>query len=267
MNHYIHNINPTIFTIGPFQVRWYGLFYVISFLIGYLLVKKNLKAKGIALNAEEYDTFLFNLMLGVIIGGRFGYILFYNLSYYLHHPLAVFAVWEGGMSFHGGALGVIISGWFFCRKQKLSFYQLADSVMPIVAIGLGLGRLGNFINGELYGRETSVPWGMIFPNSDPEMLVRHPSQLYEAFFEGVVLFTVLQHVHRKNHKKGLVFWLFIGLYGVFRYFLEYLREPDKIDLYDKGLILNFLTMGQVLSLIMLGSSIFFTVYILFKKEK
>jgi phosphatidylglycerol:prolipoprotein diacylglycerol transferase len=267
MNHYIHDLNPTIFTIGPLEVRWYGLFYVISFLLGYWLIRKNFKHKGIVINGEDYDTFVFNLMLGVILGGRIGYILFYNLAFYISHPLAVFYVWEGGMSFHGGALGVIVAGWLFCRKHKLSFYQLADPVMPIVAIGLGLGRLGNFINGELYGRETTVPWGMIFPGSDPQALVRHPSQLYELFLEGIVLGLFLQWLYRKTKKAGYVFWSFIGGYGLFRFIIEYFREPDDIELYKNGLLLHYFTMGQMLSLIMLLVSMIFIIFLMRKNEK
>lgn len=265
MNHYIHNLNPTIFTIGPLEVRWYGLFYVISFLLGYWLVKKNFKHRSIHLSNDDYDSFLFNMMLGVILGGRIGYILFYNLSYYVHNPLTIFYFWEGGMSFHGGALGVIVAGWLFCRKHKLSFYQLADPVMPIVAIGLGLGRLGNFINGELYGRATDVPWGMIFLNTDPQLLVRHPSQLYELFLEGILLAIILQWIYRKVKIEGLVFWAFIGGYGIFRFILEYFRQPDDIELYNNGLILKLFTMGQILSLAMVLFSLLFTIY-LFKKR-
>lgn len=267
MSHYHHNLDPNIFTIGPFPVRWYGLFYVISFLIGYLLVKKNFKAKNIQLSGDDYDTLLFDLMLGVILGGRLGYILFYNLAFYMTHPLSVFAVWEGGMSFHGGALGVIIAGLIFCKQHKITFYKLADPVMPLVAIGLGLGRIGNFINGELYGKETTVPWGMVFPNSDPLALVRHPSQIYEALLEGLVLFLVCQFIHRKNHKSGIVFWTFIGLYGIFRFFLEFLREPDHIDLYKNGLILGYFSMGQFLSLFMILTSLIFIIKIMFFGNK
>lgn len=250
MTHFIHNINPRILAIGPIEIRWYGLFYVLSFILGYFLVKKNFKIKGIKIGDEDYTDFLFSLMLGVILGGRLGYILFYNLAYYLSNPLSIFYVWEGGMSFHGGALGVIIAGWYFCRKHKLSFYQLADPVMPIVTIGLFFGRLGNFINGELYGRETTVPWGMIFPNTDPAALVRHPSQLYEALFEGIIMGLFLQFLLIKTSTKGIVFWSFIGFYGVCRFVLEYFREPDNLDLYANGLLFNIFTMGQLLSLVM-----------------
>lgn len=267
MNYYVHNINPTIFTIGSLEIRWYGFFYVLSFLLAYWLIKKNFSHRDIKISTDDYDTFLFNMMLGVILGGRVGYILFYNLAYYFSNPLAVFYVWEGGMSFHGGALGVIVAGYLFCRKHRLSFYQLADPVMPIVAIGLGLGRLGNFINGELYGRETTMPWGMIFPNTDPLALVRHPSQLYEGLLEGIVLALVLQFMYRTLKTKGLVFWSFIGLYGLFRFIIEYFREPDNIDLYREGLIFGFLTMGQLLSLIMIITCIIMSFFILRKKNE
>ncbi|MCB5250222.1 MAG: prolipoprotein diacylglyceryl transferase [Candidatus Cloacimonadales bacterium] len=266
MNHYIHNLNPTIFTIGSLEIRWYGLFYVISFLLAYWLIKKNFKHRNIVISNDDYDTFVFNLMLGVIIGGRIGYMLFYNLSYYIHKPIAILYFWQGGMSFHGGALGVIIAGLIFCRKHKLSFYQLADPVMPIVAIGLGLGRLGNFINGELFGRVTSLPWGMIFINTDPQALIRHPSQLYELFLEGIVLAILLQWLYKKTKTAGLIFWAFIGGYGLIRFILEYFREPDNIDLYKNGLILNHFTMGQVLSFSMIVASVIFITFLLRKRS-
>ncbi|MBN2461255.1 MAG: prolipoprotein diacylglyceryl transferase, partial [Candidatus Cloacimonetes bacterium] len=147
-------LNPTLFRIGSLQIRWYGLLYIISFIIGYLGLKKLLPYRNVNLRKETFDNLLFNIMVGVIVGGRLGYVIFYHISYYLQHPLHILAVWEGGMSFHGGALAVIIIGYLFCRKHGYSFYQLADPVMPFVSIGLGLGRIGNFINGELYGRVT-----------------------------------------------------------------------------------------------------------------
>jgi len=159
-------IDPTIFKIGMLEVRWYGVLYIVGFLLAYIFYKRFLRYREASLHREDYDNLLFYLMLGVVIGGRFGYVIFYNLPYYFHHPLHIFAVWQGGMSFHGGVLGVIVAGLIFARKQKISFYRYADPIMPLAALGLGLGRLGNFINGELYGRVTEMPWGMIFPHSD-----------------------------------------------------------------------------------------------------
>jgi phosphatidylglycerol:prolipoprotein diacylglycerol transferase len=259
------NINPDIvkFTLFgfPLQIRWYGLFYVLSFIIGYLLYRPNLKYRNVKLTKEQYEGLIFSMMLGVILGGRFGYVIFYNLAYYLQHPLEIFAVWSGGMSFHGGALGVIIAGALFLRKNKLNFWKLADPMMPLVAIGLGLGRLGNFINGELYGRVTNVPWAMIFPESDGQP--RHPTQLYEFFLEGVVLAIICQLVYRKTKIEGMGFWAFIGSYGIFRVIVEFFREPDAIDLYKNGLFLGFITVGMLLSFLMVVASLI-GIYCLYK---
>jgi phosphatidylglycerol:prolipoprotein diacylglycerol transferase len=262
------NINPDIIKFHlfgmPLQIRWYGLFYVLSFILGYILYKKNLKLKNIVLPREQYEGLIFSIMLGVVIGGRLGYILFYNFLYYLKHPLEVFAVWSGGMSFHGGALGVILAGYWFLKKHKLNFWKLADPAMPLVAIGLGLGRLGNFINGELYGRVTNVPWAMIFPESDGQP--RHPSQLYEFLLEGIVLAIISQVVYRKTKIAGMGFWAFIGSYGIFRIIIEFFREPDKIDLYSHGLFFGFLTMGMLLSLFMVLAAAV-GMYLLYRHSK
>lgn len=247
------DINPVLAQIGSMQIRWYGLLYVISFLIGYFFLRYNLRMKKIEISGEDYDSFIFYMMLGVIIGGRLGYVLFYDLLEYMRHPLHIFAVWEGGMSFHGGAVGVIIAGVLFCRSQKISFYRLADPTMPLVAIGLGLGRIGNFINGELYGRITTVPWGMVFPGTDGTP--RHPSQLYEAFLEGFIMALVLQFILKKTRKEGLVFWGFILLYGCIRFMLEFVREPDALPIYDHGMLFGFMSIGQILSSIMIICSI------------
>ncbi|PKN73963.1 MAG: prolipoprotein diacylglyceryl transferase [Candidatus Cloacimonetes bacterium HGW-Cloacimonetes-2] len=247
------NLRPEIVSFNllgmQMQVRWYGFFYVLSFVLGYFLYKYNLGKRNIKLSREQYESALFTIMLGVIIGGRLGYVLFYNLIYYIQNPLYIFAVWEGGMSFHGGALGVIIGGLIFCKRQKLSFYSMADPAVPLVAVGLGLGRLGNFINGELYGKITSLPWGMIFPGSDGKP--RHPSQIYELLLEGVVLALITQYLLGKVKREGIVFWTFIGGYGFFRFLIEFVREPDSLEFYNKfGMIFGFMSIGQFLSLLM-----------------
>jgi len=247
------NLRPDIVSFSllglQMQVRWYGFFYVLSFVLGYFLYKYNLGKRNIKLSREQYESALFTIMLGVIIGGRLGYVLFYNLIYYIQNPLYIFAVWEGGMSFHGGALGVIIGGLIFCKRQKLSFYSMADPAVPLVAVGLGLGRLGNFINGELYGKITSLPWGMIFPGSDGKP--RHPSQIYELLLEGVVLALITQYLLGKVKREGIVFWTFIGGYGLFRFLIEFVREPDSLEFYNKfGMIFGFMSIGQFLSLLM-----------------
>jgi len=238
-------IDPVLYSIGTLQIRWYGLFYIIAFVIGYIFIKKNLRKKDVKITNEQYDTMLFYTLLGVVIGGRLGYVLFYNLSEYIQNPLKIFAVWEGGMSFHGGAIVVLLLGYYFVKRNRLRFYPLADAVVPFAALGLGLGRIGNFINAELYGRVTNVPWAMIFPGSDG--LPRHPSQLYQAFLEGFLMFVILQFFYAKRLKEGFVFWTFIGLYGVFRFFIEYYREPDP----QLGFVLLNFTMGQVLCFVMI----------------
>jgi phosphatidylglycerol:prolipoprotein diacylglycerol transferase len=238
-------IDPTIFRIGSLEVRWYGVLYIVGFLLAYFFYKRFLRYRQASLPKDDYDNLLFYLMLGVVIGGRFGYVIFYNLPYYFQHPLHVFAVWQGGMSFHGGVLGVIVAGLIFARKQQISFYRYADPIMPLAALGLGLGRLGNFINGELYGRVTEMPWGMIFPHSDGQM--RHPSQLYEAFLEGVLLFFITWLILRKSKTNGVVFYSWIGLYGLFRFIVEFFRQPDE----HLGFILASFTMGQLLSFAMI----------------
>ncbi len=264
-----HNINPEIVRFSMFgldlQVRWYGLFYVISFILGYFLYSYNLRLRKIKLEREVYESAIFYVMLGVILGGRIGYILFYNFLYYISHPLHIFAVWEGGMSFHGGALGVIVAGLLFCRKYKYSFFSLADPAIPLVAIGLALGRLGNFINGELYGKPTNLPWAMIFPESDG--VPRHPTQVYEMILEGVLLAIISQIMLRKVKKTGIVFWSFIGLYGVFRFLIEFVREPDSLDFYAKfGFIFGFMPIGQFLSLLMILAALI-GVYLLYRKKE
>lgn len=241
----VHDINPVIVNLGPLEIRWYGLFYLISFLLGFLLLRKNFRFRDIKLDSTDYENFIFSLCLGVIIGGRLGYILFYNLSHYIQNPLRVLAVWQGGMSFHGGAAALIYLGWRFCRKHKLNFYQVADATAPIASIGLGLGRLGNFINGELYGKVTDLPWGIIFPDGGSQP--RHPSQLYEMLLEGVLLFIITQTVLTRSKRIGLVFWLWLTGYGVFRFLIEFIRLPDE----QIGYIWEFLTMGQILSSVMI----------------
>ena len=248
------NISPDIVKFSlfglPLQIRWYGLLYVISFVIGFFLYKHNLKYRGVKLNREQYESAIFHVMVGVILGGRLGYVIFYNLAFYLQHPLAIFTVWEGGMSFHGGALGVIIAGLIYAYRNKLNFYALADAATPIVAIGLGLGRIGNFINAELWGKPTNLPWAMIFPGSDG--VPRHPTQLYEMFLEGVVLATISYLLLKTLKKNGLVFYSFIGLYGVFRFLIEFVREPDDISFYTHfGFIFGFMSIGQFLSFVMI----------------
>lgn len=243
MLHY-PNINPVAFKLGPLQVHWYGLMYLIGFAGGWLLAcwrAKNQPWRG--WNCDQVSDLLFYVALGVILGGRIGYMLFYEFSVFWQHPTTLFRIWDGGMSFHGGFLGVAVAlAWFSYRSGK-SFFAVADFMVPVVPIGLAAGRIGNFINGELWGRVSSVPWAMQFPGAGP--LPRHPSQLYEFFFEGVVLFIVLWLYSAKKRPAPSVSALFLFLYGCFRFMLEFLRQPDP----QLGFVaLGWLTRGQELSI-------------------
>jgi phosphatidylglycerol---prolipoprotein diacylglyceryl transferase len=247
------HIDPVFLKLGPLEFRWYGLMYICGFVAGYFLILAGVKRKGLPLSKDDVADLIFTLAVGVILGGRLGYILFYNLSYYLAHPAKVFAVWEGGMSFHGGLTGAILAALYFIRKHKVGFYQLADIGFSAAPVGLFCGRIGNFINGELWGKVTDVSWGMVFPGGGP--LPRHPSQLYEAFLEGPLMFLILYLVGRKTERRGkdgVVFWSFIALYGLFRFLVEFVREPDT----QLGYLVGGLSMGQLLSLPMflLGAS-------------
>lgn len=244
----IHEFSIGSLTIGPLHIRWYAMMYIISFAIAYFLLKKLYKERDVHIKKENFENLFFYLMLGVIIGGRLGYMVFYNFNEIFRHPLEIFAVWHGGMSFHGGMIAAIFFGYLFCKKYHYDFYKLADPTVVVAPIGLALGRFGNFINGELYGRPTDLPWGMIFPG---EQIPRHPSQLYEMFLEGIVLFLILFILIKKNVRKGMVFWSFIFFYGLFRFLVEFLREPDA----HLGYLIGFMTMGQILSLCMIIAGI------------
>lgn len=239
------NINPILIDLGPIRVSWYGLMYVFGFLASYLLVRYQLKKKDFGISRLEVENLFFYLILGLIIGARLGYVLFYDLKMYLADPFEIFAVWHGGMSFHGGLIGVLIVGILFSRKNKKSFWKIADLFIVTVPIGLGLGRIGNFINGELYGRVTQVPWGMIFPHGGP--LPRHPSELYESGLEGGVLFLILWFLKDRKLPEGGLLAVFLSFYGLFRFAVEFFREPDP----QLGFILGPFTMGQVLSSFMI----------------
>jgi phosphatidylglycerol---prolipoprotein diacylglyceryl transferase len=250
------NLDPVFLRLGPLEFRWYGLMYICGFVSAYFIILAGVRRKGLPLNKDQVADLIFSAALGVILGGRLGYILFYNLSYYLSHPAKLFAVWEGGMSFHGGLTGAIVAGLCYIRKHKLSFYQLADISFLAGPVGLGLGRIGNFINGELYGRATSLPWGMVFPGGGSQP--RHPSQLYEAFLEGPLMFLILFLVSRRVRQEGVVFWSFIGLYGLFRFLVEFAREPDA----QIGFLAGGLSMGQLLSLPMFLGGVGMVIYCL-----
>ena len=238
--------NPVALHLGPLAIHWYGLMYLAGFLTFLWLGRKRIAMLNMAqFDNKLLDDLLFYGVLGVIIGGRLGEVLFYNLGYYLSNPLKIFAVWEGGMSFHGGFLGVLVAMAWFAHRHRLRWLQLMDFVAPLVPPGLAFGRLGNFINGELWGRPTDVPWGMWFPNVDKEPLLRHPSQLYEFAMEGVALFVLLWLYSSKPRPVGAVSGLFLIGYGSFRFLGEFARNPDDGIF---GYMTFGVSMGQWLSL-------------------
>ncbi len=252
------NFDPILVQLGPVRVSWYGLMYVFGFLASYFLVLYQMKHKDFGISRQEVDSIYFYLALGLIIGARLGYVLFYDLSMYRKDPFEILFIWRGGMSFHGGLIGVLV-GWFiFCWKNKKSLWRTADLFVITAPIGLGLGRIGNFINGELYGRVTQVPWGMIFPKGGP--FPRHPSQLYESVLEGGVLFFILWFMKEKKLPPGGLLAAFLSLYGGFRFFLEFFREPDV----QLGFVFGPFTMGQILSSFMIAVGIFLLFFL--KKE-
>ena len=247
---FIHNLDPIFFSIGPLHIRWYGLMYILGFTASYFLVRRQISRWNCLNLAENFENLNLVLILSVILGGRLGYVLFYNPAYYLSHPLEILATWTGGMSFHGACITLLLSGWLFCRKHQIDFWQAADIYAATIPIGLGLGRIGNFINGELFGRATDVPWGMIFPDGGPTL--RHPSQLYEALLEGLLLFLLLWSQKHKPWQDspfwphGSILALFLIGYGIMRIIVENFREPDP----QIGFFFGIITMGQTLSLLM-----------------
>ena len=240
------DIDPVAISLGPIKVHWYGLMYVIGFLALWFFASRRAKQPNSGWTAEQVSDFVFYGALGVILGGRLGYMLFYNLPHYIAHPLDVLKVWQGGMSFHGGLIGVLLAMLYFARKTGKTFFTVADFFAPWVPIGLGLGRLGNFINHELWGRTTDGPWGMVFREAGP--LPRHPSQLYQVALEGLALFVILWLFARKPRPTASVSGLFLIFYGLFRILVEFVREPDPQLGY---LAFGWLTMGQVLSVPMI----------------
>ncbi len=239
---YLPKFDPVAFEIGPLKVHWYGLMYLIGFISAWVLAVVRARKPNSGWNAEQLGDLIFYCALGVILGGRLGYVLFYNLPYYFSHPLAIFSVWDGGMSFHGGMLGVVFATWLYSYRHGRSWGRVIDYIAPLVPIGLGAGRLGNFINGELWGRVTTMPWGVVYPKAG--LLPRHPNEIYEFLLEGVLLFIILWCFSAKPRPKFAVSALFLLCYGIFRFFIEFFRQPDP----QLGFIAwNWLTMGQILS--------------------
>ena len=242
--------DPIALSLGPVAIRWYGLMYVIAFVLFVVLGRLHIKRRpDLGITKEQIDDMLFYGMLGVVLGGRLGYILFYKFSYYLSHPIEIFYIWQGGMSFHGGFLGVLVAMVLIARKQGRTFWQVTDFIAPLVPTGLGAGRMGNFINGELPGRVTdpNAPWAMWFPQVDANPLARHPSQLYQFAVEGVLLFALLWWFARKPRPAGAVSALFLIGYGAGRFITEFGRQPDDF----LGFLALGLSMGQWLSLPMI----------------
>ncbi len=222
-------IDPVIFSIGPIALRWYGLMYLLGFAAAWWLGSIRAKRPGSGWTADQVSDFLFYGFLGVVLGGRLGYVFFYQFKHFLENPGYLFRIWEGGMSFHGGLIGVLVAFFWYAWANKRRFFEVADFMAPLVPPGLFFGRIGNFINAELWGREvqSDVPWAFRFPAySDPQQLLRHPSQLYEAILEGAVLFVMLWLFSSKNPPRMAVSGLFAAGYGVFRFIVEYFREPD-----------------------------------------
>jgi phosphatidylglycerol:prolipoprotein diacylglycerol transferase len=244
------NIDPVIVKIGPLALRWYGLMYIFGFVSSYLLMVYQVKKRALKIERSAIDDLYFYLILGLIVGARLGYALFYNPLVYLENPLEALALWHGGMSFHGGLLGALIAGLVVMKKKGLPFLTVADLILPTCPVGIGFGRIGNFINGELFGKPSNVPWAMVFPHGGD--LPRHPSQLYEAFFEGLALFLILWIYKDYKKREGDVFALFLILYGAFRIFCEMFRQPDD----QLGYFFGLFSMGQLLSIVMIGAGLF-----------
>jgi phosphatidylglycerol:prolipoprotein diacylglycerol transferase len=238
------DIDPIAVALGPLAIRWYSLAYIVGLIAAWRYCRRLAERPPNAVDPDQFDDFLLWATLGVVLGGRLGYVLFYKPAFFLANPLEILVIWQGGMSFHGGAAGVILAIILFARKRGISWLSLGDLVACAVPIGLFLGRLANFVNGELYGRAADVPWAMVFPR-DPEQIPRHPSQLYEAGLEGIVLFLLLYLLVRRGwlERPGAIGGAFLAGYGLARIIVEFFREPDA----HLGFLLGFTTMGQVLS--------------------
>ena len=242
---FINNFDPVAINFFSLEIRWYSLSYIFGILSGWVLAKRFfINNQEIKLKFDDYVTYI---IFGIIIGGRLGYVLLYNLNYYFENPIDIFKVWQGGMSFHGGVIGIIIISVWFANKNKHNVFNYLDVISLVAPIGIFLGRISNFINSELYGTQTSLPWGVKFVKVDN--LYRHPSQLYEAFFEGLILFLILIYFHKKitNKSPGFISGLFLVFYSIFRFVIEFLRAPDE----QLGYLLLNLSMGQIISFVFL----------------
>ena len=240
-------IDPVAIALGPLKIHWYGLMYLVGIGGAWLLASRRLERFDATWTKDKLSDLVFWVAMGVILGGRLGYVFFYDFAAYIAEPAKILRVWEGGMSFHGGLIGVMLATWWFGKRNGKSFFEPMDFIAPLVPIGLGAGRIGNFINAELWGKASDVPWAMIFP-TDPQQLARHPSQLYQFALEGVALFTILWFYSRKPRPTMAVSGMFAACYGVFRFIVEFVRVPDAQLGY---LAWGWLTMGQILCLPMI----------------
>tara|TARA_Y100001970_G_C14095099_1_gene782187 strand:+ start:422 stop:1201 length:780 start_codon:yes stop_codon:yes gene_type:complete len=255
---YTHNLDPILFNLGFIEIRWYSLAYISGILIGWwlgkVIISKKFRNLNFNFDIKEFDNLITYIIISILLGGRIGYVLFYNLGYYISNPFDALKIWEGGMSFHGALAGVILGTYWFSIKKNIPSFFLLDIISYVAPIGIFFGRIANFINGELVGKTTDVVWGVIFPKIDNN--IRHPSQLYEAFLEGIVLFIIMNlTLFRNNYKIGACSYIFLIYYGIFRIFSEFYREPDL----QIGYFFNLVSMGMILSIMMIlaGVIIFF----------
>ena len=259
---FFHNINPVLLELGPFQIRYYGLFFALGFIIAYFLIYYLAKRKQLPITKDDASDLIVYLIVGIVLGARLIYVLFYNPIFYFQNPSEIIAVWHGGLSFHGGLIGAITAAYLFCKRKKIEFYDLADLIVVPAALALALGRLGNFMNAELYGRIANISWCIDYSKNQFVQGLpsgcRHPSQIYESI-KNLIIFCFLWSIKNKKYPKGFMFWSFVTLYGLFRTIVEFFRQPDE----QIGFIFNYFTMGQLLSfpLFLLG------IYMLFKIRK
>ena len=254
-SHYVHNLNPVLLDLGPVQFRWYGLMYVVGFIIAGYFLKVLVRNKFFKIAEEKIDTLVTTMIICMFIGARTFYVFIYNWDYYSQNLMDLLAVWKGGLSFHGALVGLLVGGYIFAKQNKITLYEVMDSVALVGTQGLFFGRIGNFINGELYGRITNSKIGVIFPQGGGPF-PRHASQLYEAFLEGILLCAILWMVKTKVKIYGIISGLFVALYGVFRFIVEFYREPDS----QLGYYFGFITMGQILCFVMIISGIGMILY-------
>jgi phosphatidylglycerol:prolipoprotein diacylglycerol transferase len=254
VTNYVHNISPVILDLGPVQIRWYGLMYVFGFIIATFILKKLVKQNFFKIQMDRIDSLVTTMIICMFLGARSAYVFIYNWDYYSNNLMDLLAVWKGGLSFHGALVGLLVGGYIFARQNKITWFEVMDSVALVGTPGMCLGRIGNFINGELFGRITHSWVGVIFPDGGP--FPRHPSQLYEAILEGVLLGIILWTVKKKIKIYGIISGLFVSLYGTFRFILEFFREPDS----QLGYYFGFITMGQILCFIMMISGIGMIMY-------